>query len=333
MKATVLSDGGWGTALALLLAGNGHEVAMWGPFPDYIAEMCRTQRNPRYLPGIDLAQKLNLTDNLHNAVRDAEIIVLAAPSQYLRDLLEKLAQPTVMTDTPIVVNVAKGIEVRSQKRMSELVAELLGSVRYAALSGPSHAEEVARGVPTAVVVAARQANLSAAVQAAFINDTFRVYTSSDVIGVELGGALKNVLALAAGICDGMGFGDNTKAALMTRGIAEMARLGSALGGQRETFSGLSGVGDLMVTCMSRHSRNRHVGQELGKGRELADIQAEMGGKVAEGIATTQSAWTLARKVDVETPIIDQVHASLYEGRDPRDAVRELMSRQAKAEHY
>jgi glycerol-3-phosphate dehydrogenase (NAD(P)+) len=230
-----------------------------------------------------------------------------------------------------VVNVAKGIEVGSLLRMSELVRELLAPRRYAALSGPSHAEEVARRIPTAVVVAATDAAVAQAAQMAFMNAVFRVYTSDDVVGVELGGALKNVLALAAGVCDGMGFGDNTKAALMTRGIVEMARLGAALGGRPETFNGLSGIGDLIVTCTSRHSRNRHVGEELGRGRRLDDIVRAMGGQVAEGVTTAESAYRLARRVGAETPIIDQVHAALYEGRDPRQAVRELMSREAKPE--
>ncbi len=332
MKAVVLSDGGWGTALALLLGRAGHRVALWGPFPEYIDQMRESRRNSRYLPGIELHEDLALEPVLGAAVRGAEVVVLAAPSQYLRPLLEKvrgLRAAGELSGSALFVNVAKGIEVGTLKRMSELTEDLLGHVPYAVLSGPSHAEEVARGVPTAVVAAAGSARIAAEVQHCFTTETFRVYTSSDVTGVELGGALKNVLALAAGVCDGMGFGDNTKAALMTRGIVEMARLGSALGGHPETFNGLSGVGDLIVTCMSRHSRNRYVGQELGKGRKLADIQAEMGGQVAEGVTTARSAWELARKTGVETPIVDQIHASLYEGRDPREAVRKLMTRDTK----
>jgi glycerol-3-phosphate dehydrogenase (NAD(P)+) len=215
--------------------------------------------------------------------------------------------------------------------MSELVAEILGDVRYAILSGPSHAEEVARKVPTAVMTASRDPEAARTVQRVFMNPYLRIYTSDDVLGAELGGALKNVLALAAGILDGMGMGDNTKAALMTRGIVEMARLGQALGGRAETFSGLSGIGDLIVTCTSRHSRNRHVGEELGRGRKLAEIQREMGLVVAEGVKTASSAYDLARRVGVETPIIDAVHATLYEDKDPRQALRDLMLRDAKQE--
>ncbi len=327
----VLSDGGWGTALALVLHGNGHRVRLWGFFPDYVREMRASRENTRFLPGIPLPEGLELTADLAAAVDGAEQVVLASPAQYLRGLLERLASLSLPERT-ILVNVAKGIETGTLKRMSELVEDMLGRRRYAVFSGPSHAEEVARRIPTAVVAASRDASVYEAVQEAFSNDFLRVYSSHDVTGVELGGALKNVLALAAGVCDGMGFGDNSKAAMMTRGIREMARLGVALGGRAETFSGLSGVGDLFVTCMSRHSRNRFVGEQLGKGRALADIVAEMGGKVAEGVTTAESAYQLAQRNHVETPIIEQVYAGLYQGRDPREAVRALMSRGGKPEH-
>ena len=330
MKIAVLSDGGWGTALALTLLGNGHDVCLWGPFADYVDEMRESRENSRFLPGIPLPDKLELSGNLEQAVAGTEMLVLAAPSQYMRNLLTALAE-TAYPRQAIFVDVAKGIERGTLLRMSELVAEYLAPTHYAVLSGPSHAEEVARNIPTTVVAAAADQSLATAVQDAFMSEVFRVYTSDDVIGVELGGALKNVLALAAGVCDGMGFGDNTKAALMTRGIVEMARLGAALGGQPETFSGLSGVGDLIVTCMSRHSRNRHVGEELGKGRRLDDIIREMGGQVAEGVTTAESAYHLARTCEVDVPIMQHVYAALYEGMDPRQAVRRLMTREAKPE--
>jgi len=330
MNVAVLSDGGWGTALALLLLKNRHEVSLWGPFSAYVEQMRGARENVKFLPGVALPAALRLTADLDAAVRGAELMVLAAPSQYMRGLLTRLCE-TGYPDTAIFVNVAKGIEVGSLKRMSELVAELCGAVPYVALSGPSHAEEVARGIPTAVVAARRDDSLTVPVQSAFMNENFRVYTSEDIVGVELGGSLKNVLALAAGVCDGMGFGDNTKAALMTRGIAEMARLGQALGGRPDTFSGLSGVGDLIVTCMSRHSRNRRVGEELGRGRSLDDIQQGMGGQVAEGVKTAASAYALARRAGVETPILDETYAALYQGKDPRRAVRDLMGRDAKPE--
>ena len=331
MKAAVLSDGGWGTALALTLATNGHDVHLWGPFPEYVAEMARRRENVRFLPGVPLPERLVLTGMMADAVAGADVIVLASPSQYMRAILVQLASRAYRSDA-VFVDVAKGIEVGTLLRMSELAAECISPARYAVLSGPSHAEEVARGIPTTVVAASDNADVAATVQAFFMNDVFRVYTSEDVAGVELGGALKNVLALAAGICDGMGFGDNTKAALMTRGIVEMARLGVALGGRAETFSGLSGIGDLIVTCMSRHSRNRRVGEELGQGRSLDDIIQNMGGQVAEGVRTTDSAYRLAQREGVDVPIIRQVHAALYEGIDPRDAVRQLMTREAKSEN-
>lgn len=332
MKISVLSDGGWGTALAMLLCHNGHQVTLWGPFPDYLAEMARTRRNDKFLKGVDLPAELEFEGDLGRACAGASILVLAAPSQYMRSLLEHL-KPLERPADLIYLNVAKGIEMGTCNRMSQLVEEILGQVRYVILSGPSHAEEVGRRVPTVVMTASKDAAAARFIQQACMNEFFRVYTSDDVIGAELGGSLKNVLALAAGVLDGMGMGDNTKAALMTRGMAEIARLGQALGGRAETFSGLSGIGDLIVTCMSRHSRNRHVGEEMGKGRKLEDIQREMGLVVAEGVKTASSAYELARRAKVQTPIIDEVHASLYENKDPRRAVRDLMLRDAKPELY
>ena len=231
----------------------------------------------------------------------------------------------------MLVNVAKGIEVDSWLRISEIVKSILGETRYTVLSGPSHAEEVSRRVPTAVVAASGNPLDAETVQKIFINENFRVYTSSDVIGVELGGALKNVMAIAAGIIDGMKLGDNPKAAMMTRGIAEMGRLGETLGGRAATFSGLSGIGDLIVTCTSGHSRNRHVGEELGRGRQLPEILQSMGMVVAEGVTTARGAFALARKAGAETPIIDEIHAILYDNRDVPSAIRNLMCRSAKAE--
>ncbi len=330
MKISVLSDGGWGTALSVLLCHNGHQVTLWGPFPEYLAEMARTRRNDSFLQGVELPAAVEFDADLGRACAGASILILAAPSQYMRSLLQRL-KPLPRAGDLIYLNVAKGIEVGTCRRMSELVEEVLGPVRYVILSGPSHAEEVARFVPTAVMTAAKDAEAACAIQRACMNEFFRVYTSDDVVGAELGGSLKNVLALAAGVLDGMGMGDNTKAALMTRGIVEMARLGQALGGRAETFFGLSGIGDLIVTCMSRHSRNRHVGEELGRGRTLEDIQREMGLVVAEGVKTASSAYELARRAQVVTPIIDEVYASLYEGKDPRKAVRDLMLRDAKPE--
>lgn len=329
MKITVLSDGGWGTALALLLLENKHDVTIWGPFADYVEEMRQTRRNDRFLKGAELPPALELTADMATAA-EAELLVLAAPTQFARGCLEQLAAAGVSPSTKIV-NVSKGIEVGTLLRISELIEAVLGPVRYADLSGPSHAEEVFRRVPTAVAVGSIDSELASEVQSVFMNHVFRVYTSDDVIGVELGGALKNVYAIAAGICDGMALGDNSKAALMTRAIAEMGRLGVALGGRAETFSGLSGIGDMIVTCCSGHSRNRHVGEELGRGKALEQIIEDMGMVVAEGVKTSESAYELAEKVGAETPIIREVYASLYEDKDPRAGVRDLMTRDPRPE--
>ena len=330
MNATVLGDGAWGTTLALLLHANGHSVTLWGPFPDYVADMMNKRENPRFLPGVPLPESLTLEPDISRAAAAADLVVLASPSQYMRGVCEQLKDGGYPADG-IYVNVAKGIEVETLAPPGRIVRETLGDLRYAALCGPSHAEEVSQHVPTAIVAASADAATAEAVQDAFMNASFRVYTSLDPVGVELGAALKNVFALAAGICDGIGFGDNSKAALITRGIVEMARLGKALGGKRETFAGLSGVGDLIVTCSSKHSRNRRFGEELGKGLDLAEVKRAMGMVVAEGVKTCRSAYRLARQVDVSTPIIDQVYATLYEKKAPRQAAHDLMTREGKRE--
>lgn len=328
-RVTVLGDGAWGSALAMTLLDSGSRVRIWGPFPENIREIQQSRYN-KFLKGILLPNALEAVEDIGEAVSDAEILVLAAPSQYMRGTLEKL-RPVFNRKQHTLVNIAKGIETGSLKRMSELCREILGDSRYAALSGPSHAEEVSRRVPTAVVIASEDRACAEELQGVFMNDLFRVYTSTDLVGVELGGALKNVYAIATGIIDGMGLGDNPKAAMMTRAIAELSRLGISLGGEAQTFSGLSGIGDLIVTCMSKHSRNRYVGEELGKGRSLADISGEMGMVVAEGVKTAESAHDLAAKLHVETPLIDTTYQILYHGKSPADAVTELMTRKAKHE--
>ena len=331
MKVAVLSDGAWGTALATTLVANGHNVWQWGPFRDYIREMRASRRNKRFLPGVELPESLELSEEMETAVDNADLILLAAPSQYARSVLEEFAGFHDRRKHALV-NVAKGIETSSLKRMSELCAEILGEdARYAVLSGPSHAEEVYKKVPTAVVVGSKDRETAETARDAFMNENFRVYTSDDVVGIELGGALKNVFAIAAGVVDGMELGDNPKAALITRGIAKMARLGVALGGRQETFSGLSGIGDMIVTCCSGHSRNRAVGERLGKGEQIKNILESMGLVVAEGVATAESAKQLALANHVETPIINEVHAAIYKGKDPRVGVRDLMTRKAKME--
>ena len=329
MKITVIGDGAWGTALALNMLHNGHQVQIWGAFPDYLAQMQERKENFKFLPGVKLPENLEFCADLQQAVAGQDMLLLATPTQFLRNVLKNLV-PAFDRSTPII-NVAKGIEINSWKRISEIVADELGSVDFIDLSGPSHAEEVSRKVPTAVVAAAENISSAETVQKLMMNENFRVYTSSDVVGVELGGALKNVMAIAAGIIDGMKLGDNPKAAMMTRGIFEMGRLGEALGGQRATFAGLSGIGDLIVTCCSGHSRNRHVGEELGRGKSMDEIQQAMGMVVAEGVPTAKGARALAQQLGVETPIIDEIYRIIYENRKVPDAIKALMNRDAKPE--
>jgi glycerol-3-phosphate dehydrogenase (NAD(P)+) len=325
---TVLGDGGWGTTLALLLLGKGHRVRLWGAFPDYVEETRRRRENVKFLPGVPLPESLELCSDLAEAVADADVLVAAVPTQFLRGVLARLA-PHYRRGTPLV-SVAKGIEVRTTQRPSEILRDVLGRVPVAVLSGPSHAEEVARGLPASVVVASPQAALARRVRELFKTDRFRVYSHTDAVGVELGGATKNVIAIAAGICDGLRLGDNAKAALLTRGLAEMTRLGVALGARRETFAGLAGMGDLITTCMSPFGRNRSVGIQIGQGKSLQDILATME-QVAEGVPTTKSVRTLARRHGVEMPITEECYRVLYHGKAPRRAVADLMTRAAKDE--
>ncbi len=331
MRIAVLGAGGWGTTLAILLQENAHNVTLWS-VRETDAETIRTTReNPAFLPGIRIPETVCATSDLEEAVRDSGMIVAAVPSQFLRSVISRLKN--IHLEDVLVVNVAKGIENGTLMTMSEMIHDVLPAVparHIATLSGPSHAEEVSRKIPTTVVAASTDIETARTVQAAFIRPYFRVYASTDLRGVEIGGALKNVIAIAAGIIDGANLGDNTKAAVMTRGIAEIARVGVGMGAQVRTFGGLSGIGDLMVTCMSRHSRNRRVGVEIGKGRKLPEILAEMV-MVAEGVATTRSAYELARRVGVEVPIIAEVHKILFEGKDPLVACNDLMTRDPKGE--
>jgi glycerol-3-phosphate dehydrogenase (NAD(P)+) len=324
MNVTVIGTGGWGTALAVLLYGNGHRVTLWGRLPEEVEPIVATRENKLLLPGVKVPEAITVTLDTTAALRDAEMVVLAVPSHGMRPICRQVRER--LPGGALLVHVAKGIENETGARMSEVIAQELqrGAV---VLSGPSHAEEVGRGVPTAVVVAGKDAGTA---QQAFMNERFRIYTHDDVVGVELGGALKNVIAIAAGVCDGIGFGDNTKAALCTRGLAEMSRLGGALGAKRETFFGLSGIGDLIVTAFSRHSRNRGFGERLGRGETSAQIAGSMQA-VAEGVKTAKSAWQLAQRHGVDVPITREVHAILYEGKSPKQAVRDLMTREAKPE--
>jgi glycerol-3-phosphate dehydrogenase (NAD(P)+) len=328
MNVAIIGDGGWGTALGLTLLGNGHRVIGWGPFPDYVERLRRERENALYLPGVTLPPELVWTADREEALDGAEIVVLAAPTPFFRSVTESLAGLVPASAT--VVSVAKGIEKDSFRRMTEVAEAVLGRGPVAALSGPSHASEVARGIPTAVVAACRDEAVAQQVQSVFMGRRFRVYTTDDVAGVELGGALKNVIAIAAGVSDGIGFGHNTKAALVTRGLVEISRLGVALGARASTFAGLSGMGDLVVTCTSPLSRNRAVGERLGRGEKLEDILAGMK-QVAEGVWNCRVARELAGRAGVDVPITDEVYAVLYEGKSPIEAVEALMMRAAKPE--
>jgi glycerol-3-phosphate dehydrogenase (NAD(P)+) len=325
MKTAVLGAGAWGTALARLLRQGGHQVTLWGHRPEWLEEIRQKGRNERFLPGIELPRDFDLEKDVHRAVAGAESVVVAVPSQPFREVTQHLRD-----FSGIIVSVTKGIEYETGLTMCGILAQTAPKATCATLSGPTFAIEVARDIPTAIVTASRDAATAAQVQTIFNRPAFRVYTSSDVLGVELGGALKNVIAIAAGICDGLGFGDNSKAALVTRAIVEIRRLGVACGAQPETFTGLSGLGDLMVTCFSKHSRNRGFGERAGRGEKPAAIAASTLA-VAEGYPTARSAYQLARKHDISTPVIDEVYAMLYEGKDVAKAVRDLMSRDLKAE--
>lgn len=328
MKISVLGSGGWGTALAVLLANNGHDVTLWSYNETHVAQMTKDRENRKHLPGVMFPDTLKLTDDLAS-VKMAEMLVMGVPSFAVRDTAKQVL-PYLKQGT-IVVSTSKGIDRESGKCYTSVLRDVLGTTYpIVALSGPSHAEEVGREIPTAIISASEDQNAAETVQRVFMNENFRVYTSSDVVGVELGGALKNIIALTAGINDGLGLGDNSKAALMTRGLAEMARLCIALGGKRETMAGLAGVGDLIVTCTSQHSRNRRAGILIGKGVSTKDTLEQVGG-VVEGYYATSAAKELADKAKVDVPIIEQCYQVLYQGKHPKQAVIELMDRPEKPE--
>ncbi|MCB0722903.1 MAG: NAD(P)-dependent glycerol-3-phosphate dehydrogenase [Ignavibacteriae bacterium] len=331
MNVSVLGAGGWGTTLAILLNENGHNVTLWEYNPDYAETMRKFRENFYFLPKVNIPKSINITNDLLSAAESGELLVISTPTQFIRGSFESLKDFDF--GNRIILNVSKGIEIGTMLLVNEIVEDIFIKVdpnNIAALSGPSHAEEVSRRIPTAVVCGSRDVGIAETVQRIFSNEYFRVYSSRDVVGVETGGALKNVIAIAAGISDGAGFGDNTKAAIMTRGISEIMRLGRTLGAEKDTFYGLSGIGDLIVTCASEHSRNRHVGIEIGKGRKLDDILSEMK-MVAEGVSTAKSALELAKEKNVEIPIVEKVNKILFEGESPVEATKELMLRTLKAE--
>jgi glycerol-3-phosphate dehydrogenase (NAD(P)+) len=334
-EVAIIGAGAWGTGIAIVLGRKGtHRVRLWAHEAAVCDSMMQKRLNEQFLPGRSIPDSVAASNDLAATLQGAQIVVSVMPSQHCRALFERM-RPLLPPQT-LIVSATKGLEEVSLQRMTEVIAEVLkredGSIpAVGALSGPSFAQEVARGDPTAITIASKDSELLRTVQREFSDSSFRIYTNSDVIGVELGGALKNIVAIAAGICDGLGFGHNSVAALITRGLAEMTRLVVACGGRPETMAGLAGLGDLVLTCTGGLSRNRSVGVELGRGRKLPDVIAGMHGMVAEGVFTTSAAVGLARARNVEMPITEQMHAILHKGKSPRDAIQELMSRTGKSE--
>lgn len=330
-RVAIIGAGAWGTALSIV-AGRSrhHHVRLWAYEPEVREAIASTRSNFIFLPGYNIPECVGVTGDFAEAIASAEIVIGAVPSQHCRQIFTQLR--THLTREMIVVSAAKGLEQSTLLRMTEVIGEVIGpELTLGALSGPTFAAEVARGDPTAITVASRNQHVTETVQRELGDPAFRIYSNDDVIGVELGGALKNIIAIAAGVCDGLGLGHNSIAGLITRGLAEMTRLVTACGGRAETMSGLAGLGDLVLTCTGGLSRNRSVGVELGRGRKLQEIVTQMQGKVAEGIFTTDAAVQLARKHKVEMPITEQMHAILSQGKVPRDAIRELMTRSSKSE--
>ncbi len=325
----VIGAGSWGTALALLLHHNGHRVTLWSALADEVTLLQTKRENPDKLPGVKLPEDMKVTADLREAVSGQDMLVLAVPSPFVRSTAHQMRE--LVSAGQIIVNVAKGIEEATLMTLSQVIEAEIPQADVAVMSGPSHAEEVGKGLPTTIVAGAKSRKTAEYVQSLFMSEVFRVYTSPDVTGIELGSALKNVVALAAGIADGLGYGDNTKAALITRGIAEIARLGTAMGGKVETFAGLSGIGDLIVTCASMHSRNRRAGILIGKGYSYEAAMQEVK-MVVEGVYSAKAALGLAAKYDVTLPIIEQVNEVLFHGKKADEAVRDLMLRDKKIEN-
>ncbi len=328
-KVSVIGAGSWGTALASVLDFNGHEVTIWSVLEEEIEMLKEKREHVAKLPGVKLSNMINLTASLEDAVRNKDLLVLAVPSVFTRSTAGNM-RPFVK-DGQLVVNVAKGIEDKTLMVLSDIIKEEIPQARVAVLSGPSHAEEVGQKLPTTCVAGADTREAAEYVQNIFMNDVFRVYTSPDMLGIELGGALKNVIALAAGMADGLGYGDNTKEALITRGIAEIGRLALAMGAKYETISGLTGIGDLIVTCASRHSRNRKAGMLIGQGKTMEEAMKEVQ-MVVEGVYSAKAAWGLSEKYQVSMPIIEQVNLVLFHEKPVKEAVQELMLRDRKAEN-
>ncbi len=329
MNITVLGAGTWGTALSILLSANGHKVTLWSALQAELDALAADRNNVKNLPGAVLPEDIVLEGNLEKALAGKpEIIVMAVASIFVRKTAERIKE--LIPSGQVIVNVAKGIEESTLFTLTEVISDVLKDAEVCVLSGPSHAEEVSKKLPTTIVVGARKKEIACFVQDAFMTDFFRVYTSPDMLGIELGGSLKNVIAMAAGVTDGLGFEDNTKAALMTRGIAEISRLGMKMGGALETFGGLSGMGDLIVTCTSLHSRNRNFGYYLGQGMDVESAKAKVG-QTVEGVYCAKAAYALAKKFDVEMPIVEQINLVLFNGKSTTDAVHDLFTRDKTVE--
>lgn len=328
-RVGVIGAGSWGIALTVLLHKNGHEITVWSIDEKEIEMLSTECEHKTKLPGVMLDADITFTTDLEQTVREKDVIVLAVPSAFTRGTAKKMAP--YIQDGQIIVDVAKGIEEDTLMTLSQQIEEEIPNADVAVLSGPSHAEEVGRGLPTVVVIGAKTKKTAVYLQDVFMNEAFRVYTSPDILGIELGGSLKNVVALAAGIADGLGYGDNTKAALITRGIVEISKLGVAMGGAKESFSGLTGMGDLIVTCASVHSRNRRAGVLIGQGKSMQEAMDEVK-MIVEGVYSTKAAVKLGEKYGIDMPIVNKVNEVLFQGKDPQEAVNELMLREGKVEH-
>ena len=324
---TILGDGAWATTLALILNKNGHNVTMWSVFPEYLEELDSKRVNVKYLPNFSIPKNIKFDKDINNAISESEIIVDAIPSKFYRSVLKEI---NVDVSKKIFVNVSKGIEQKTLKKMTEIIHEELGKVKTCVLSGPTIAGEVANGMPAVAVSASSDYKVSKIIQEIFFNENFRVYTNSDPLGVELCGALKNVIAIVAGISDGLGFGANAKSAILARGIVEIARLGQSMGAKKKTFYGVAGLGDLATTCISPESRNRTLGEKIGKGQKFEDI-INSTNSVIEGATTTEAVYNLSKKFNVEMPITNQVYMILYHAKDPKKALIDLMLREKKGE--
>ncbi len=329
-KVSVIGAGSWGTALAILLEKNGHQVTLWSHREEEAKELAKSREHKSKLPGVEIPEGIEIIGNLESALREKDVIVFAVPSVAVRSTAKKVAP--YVKEEQLIVNVAKGIEETTLMTLTDIIEEEIPGAKGCVLSGPSHAEEVSRGLPTTCVVGAKDKETAEFLQNIFMSPVFRVYISPDILGIELGGALKNVIALAAGTADGLGYGDNTKAALITRGITEIARLGIAMGAKADTFYGLSGIGDLIVTCASKHSRNRKAGYLMGQGRSMQQAMDEVN-MVVEGVYSAKAGLALSQKYKVEMPIIEQVNKVLFEGKAPAVAVKELMVRDKKIESW